>query len=465
MNREPAAHGLLSPPAELVELALARIESSAAFRTSPRHRALLRHMVARVLGNETAALKESVIAIEVFGRPAASFDPKLDTIVRVEARRPRARLCNYYRADGRDTALRIELPVGSYVPLIALREPARHAEGASRRARDLVERGDHFLRQALSKATLEQAVDRFDAALRESPAHAPAYVGLGRAWLNLGTGWYVEPAVACEHAAEALRQALEIDADNAIAHVLLGAIQHQFERDWPAARRSFERALSLAPDTAFVHSAYGCHLFIHHLLDDAERELNVARRLDPQYVNTRIHMINLRIAQGRLDDAVAETEAVRDVAPETMAISGLFALIALLRGESTTAITLYERCCELMPGYPGCFIALAGAEAVAGRQAEADALMAETLARFDNQLISPYVQAIFATRRGPPDAAFALLERAVRERDPNAMQIGHDPSFFAFGDQPQARRSRFDSEGLTGLYAALKGSTSPPLRS
>lgn len=437
MNREPAAHAQLSPPAELVELALARIESSAAFRTSPRHRALLRHMVARVLDNEISALKESVIAIEVFGRPAASFDPKLDTIVRVEARRLRARLSNYYRGDGRDTALRIELPVGSYVPLIAMREPAQHAAGASRRARDLVERGDHFLRQALSKATLELAVDRFDAAVRESPGHAPAYVGLGRAWLNLATGWYVEPAVACEHAAEALRQALEIDAENATAHVLLGAIQHQFERDWPAANRSFERALSLAPDMAFVHSAYGCHLFMHHALDDAERELNVARRLDPQYVNTRIHMINLRIAQGRLDDAIAETEAVNDVAPETMAITGLFALIALVRGEPAAAITLYERCCEVMPEYPGCFIALAGAKAAAGRHGEADVLMADTLARFDRPLISPYVQAIFATHRGLPDSAFALLGRAVRERDPNAMQIGHDPSFTALRDDPR----------------------------
>lgn len=429
MKREPGSADLLSLPAEQVELALARIEHSAAFRGSPRHRALLRHLVARVLDDDLPALKESLIAIEVFGRPAASFDPKLDTIVRVEARRLRARLSSYYSTDGRDTAIRIELPVGSYVPLIASREAAARETGISRRARDLVERGEHYLRQALSKATLEQALERFDAALRESPDHAPTYVGIGRAWLNLATGWYVEPAVASAHAAEALRQALVLDADNAIAHVLLGAIQHQFERDWPAARRSFERALALAPQLAFVHSAYGCHLFIHNALDDAERELLIARRIDPQYVNTRIHMINLRIAQRRLDDATAETEAVRDIAPETMSISGLSALIALLRGNTDAAVALYERGCQVMPEYPGCFIALAGALAVAGRTAEADALVAQTLARFDNNLISPYVQAIFASRRGRHDAAFALLERALRECDPNAMQIAHDPSF------------------------------------
>ncbi|MEO8805211.1 MAG: tetratricopeptide repeat protein [Burkholderiaceae bacterium] len=429
MKREPGTAALLSLPPEQVELALARIEHSAAFRTSPRHRALLRHMVAKVLDDDLPALKESLIAIEVFGRPAASFDPKLDTIVRVEARRLRARLTNYYRSDGRDTPVRIELPVGSYVPLIATREPAQHADGISRRARDLVERGEHYLRQALSKATLEQALERFDAALRESPDHAPTYVGMGRAWLNLATGWYAEPAIASAHAAEALRQALVLHADNAIAHVLLGAIQHQFERDWPTARRSFERALALAPQTAFVHSAYGCHLFMHNALDDAERELLIARRIDPQYVNTRIHMINLRIAQRRLDDAAAEIEAVHDIAPETMAISGLSALIALLRGDTGAAVTLYERGCAVMPEYPGCFIALAGALAVAGRTDEADALVAKTLTRFDNNLVSPYVQAIYAGRRGHPDAAFALLERGLHECDPNMMQLAHDPSF------------------------------------
>jgi hypothetical protein len=123
MKREPSTPERLSLPAEQIELALARIENSDAFRNSPRHRALLRHLVARSLEADHAALKETVIAVEVFGRSAARFDPKLDTIVRVEARRLRARLSDYYRTDGRDTALRIQLPVGSYVPLIAEREP------------------------------------------------------------------------------------------------------------------------------------------------------------------------------------------------------------------------------------------------------------------------------------------------------------------------------------------------------
>ena len=436
MNRESGQADLLLPP-EQIELALARVEDSAAFRGSARHRALLRHLVSRALQDDHAALKETVIAVEVFGRPASSFDPRLDTIVRVEARRLRARLSNYYRTDGRHSPIRIELPVGSYVPLIATREPPEHVDSTTRRARDLVERGEHFLRQPLSRATLELAIERFDLALRESPTHVAALVGLGRAWHNLATAWYVAPSIGSEHAAEALRSALAFDPGHATAHALIGAIQHQFEHDWPAAERSFRQALALAPQQAFVHSAYGCHLSLHGALVAAERELLLARRIDPQYVNARSHMVNLRIAQRRYDDAQSELDALEDLAPGNMGIAGLAGAIAMYRGDAQAAVRHYERACAAMPDHAACFIVLAGAHALAGRPDKADALLAQTLQRHDPAFISPYVLALFHARRGSRDAAFEQLERAVRERDPYAVQIVLEPGFEPLHDDPR----------------------------
>ena len=437
MKRDPYTPAHISLPPEQVEFALARIEHSASFRGTARHQALLRHLVSRVLGGEHLSLKESVIAVEVFGRAAASFDPQRDSIVRVEARRLRARLARYYRTDGRDAPIRIELPVGSYVPLIANREPATSQAAATRHARDLMERGEHYLHQPLTRESLEAALARFDECVRESPTYVPAYVGMGRAWLNLATGWYRDPKVASEHAAEALRQAITLDPDHAVAHVLLGAIQHQFERDWPAAQRNFKRALALAPKQAFVHSAYGSHLIIHGALDDAERELLQARELDPLYINTRSHMVNLRLAQGRLGDAQAELFAIRDISPTTMPIAGLLGAIAMFRRDPEAAVRHYSHACELSPEHGACFIALAGAHAMAGRTDMADALLAETLQRFDPRSISPYVLAIFETRQGRSGAAFALLERAQDECDPSAMQIVVDPSFEGLRSDPR----------------------------
>jgi Tfp pilus assembly protein PilF len=424
-------------PHEHIELMLAAVEAGAAFRSSPRHRALLRFMVEHMIAGDLASLKETVIAIAVFGRSAARFDPKQDSIVRVEARRLRGRLGAYYAGEGRDATLRIELPVGSYVPSLRARPTQAPADEAMKKALGLIERGEHFLRQALSKQTLETALARFDEALREAPNLAAAYVGAGRAWFNLATGWHHEPKVAAEHAAEALRRGLALEPGNAIAHALLGAIQNQFERDWPAARRSFERAVSLAPQQAFVHSAYGAHLYMRADFEHADRELALARRLDPQYVNSRAHLINLRIAQGRPDEAALEIEAMRDIAPNSIAANGLAGVLAMARGDAAAAAAFYALLCEMAPDNAGCFACLAGAQAAAGERELAEATLADMHERFADRIVSPYVLAVVATHCGRHDDAFALLARADGDRDPSALEIPFDVSFDALHDDPR----------------------------
>jgi tetratricopeptide (TPR) repeat protein len=422
-------------PPDQIDSALARIVASAPFHRSPRHQRLLRHLVANALAGNARALKEALVAHEVFGRPLASFDPARDTIVRVEARRLRQRLERYYATEGRDDRLEIRLPVGSYVPAIFRRET--HSPAATRRAQDLTERGEYLLRQPLSQANLEQARERFDAALHESPAYVPALVGLGRAWFNLAIGWYVEPRPAAEHAAEALRHALALDAGHAVAHALLGAIKHQFEYDWPAARANFERAVALAPDQAFVHSAYGCHLYSRGEFDAAERELKIARRLDPHYANARMHMVNLRIAQGRLADAQAEVDALLDIAPDNMPALGLRGLIAQLRGDAAAAVALFRRVCELAPDHPNAHASLASALALAGDRAGAEAVLQELTRRFGHATLSPYVLAIAAVRSGRVDDAFALLEDGLARHDPSMMLLRTDPCFAGLHADPR----------------------------
>ena len=110
----------MSPTPEEVRNALARVVESPGFVSAGRLAPFLSFVVERALSGEP--IKESILGVEVFGRPA-DYDPRLDPIVRVEARRLRSRLAEYYDGPGAGDPVRIDLPKGTYVPAFATRAP------------------------------------------------------------------------------------------------------------------------------------------------------------------------------------------------------------------------------------------------------------------------------------------------------------------------------------------------------
>jgi tetratricopeptide (TPR) repeat protein len=85
------------------------------FASAERNARFLSYVVESALEGKTSEIKETVVATEVYGR-ANNYDPKADSIVRVEATRLRQKLRSYYENEGRHAPIRISLPSGSYVP-------------------------------------------------------------------------------------------------------------------------------------------------------------------------------------------------------------------------------------------------------------------------------------------------------------------------------------------------------------
>src|SRR5262245_43536961 len=108
---------------------LVRVLSSASFARSERQSRFLRFLVGRHLEGGDTELKESLIAVEGFGRKP-EYDPKRDSIVRTEAVRLRARLSKYYAGEGSRDPVIIELPKGAYKPVF--RQPDSAGEGTAR---------------------------------------------------------------------------------------------------------------------------------------------------------------------------------------------------------------------------------------------------------------------------------------------------------------------------------------------
>jgi hypothetical protein len=100
---------------EAVREQLERILASPLFRNSKRYPSLLRYVVEQALDGHASELKERTLGIEVFGR-TPDYDTNVDPVVRISAAEIRKRIAQYYHEPGHDDELRIDLPLGSYVP-------------------------------------------------------------------------------------------------------------------------------------------------------------------------------------------------------------------------------------------------------------------------------------------------------------------------------------------------------------
>lgn len=112
---------------------LEKILAHGLFLRSERMGRFLRFAVERTLEGKAEELKEYLIGVEVFDRKD-NYDPRVDPIVRVEARRLRSKLKAYYESEGREDLIVIEFPRGSYAPQIrsvaqASPSPARASAG------------------------------------------------------------------------------------------------------------------------------------------------------------------------------------------------------------------------------------------------------------------------------------------------------------------------------------------------
>ena len=109
-----------------VRLQLDRVLASETFAGAARLSRFLRFVVERTLAGEGDGLKEYTIGVEVFDRPA-DYDPRTDSIVRVEAARLRAKLAEYYGGPGAADPVIIQVRKGGYAPDFAERvaAPAR----------------------------------------------------------------------------------------------------------------------------------------------------------------------------------------------------------------------------------------------------------------------------------------------------------------------------------------------------
>lgn len=114
--------GLREEPAGLAAAAQ-RVLASTTFSRAPRLREFLSFVVRCALENRQHEVNEYSLGVQVFGK-SPNYNPSLDNIVRVTARQLRQKLNEYYSSEGVADPWRLEIPKGSYGPVVAPNVPS-----------------------------------------------------------------------------------------------------------------------------------------------------------------------------------------------------------------------------------------------------------------------------------------------------------------------------------------------------
>jgi len=141
-------------------------------------------------------------------------------------------------------------------------------------------KGLYFLNRR-TPAGFGQAVECFQEAIKKNPKYAPAYAGLANTY-TLMSGYSLLPGseYMAQARAAALR-ALELNDKLPEAHTALALVVQNYDWDWQTAEKEFKRAIVLNPNYATAHHWYAEHLGYRARFEEAFKESDEAKRLDP----------------------------------------------------------------------------------------------------------------------------------------------------------------------------------------
>jgi tetratricopeptide (TPR) repeat protein len=154
------------------------------------------------------------------------------------------------------------------------------ASPSSYEAYDLYLKGRYFWNKR-TRQGFQQAIDYFQQAVSKDTNYARAYAGLADSYALMSSYGFASPNDLMPKARAAALRSMQIDDGLAEAHTSLALITENFDWDWQTAEREFRRAIQLDPNYATAHQWYAECLSFQGSFDEALRESERARQLDP----------------------------------------------------------------------------------------------------------------------------------------------------------------------------------------
>jgi TolB-like protein/DNA-binding winged helix-turn-helix (wHTH) protein/Tfp pilus assembly protein PilF len=304
--------------------------------------------------------------------------------------------------------------------------PQYEAESARMRpqnpvAYDLYLHGRFYWNQR-TPAALLQSIDYLNKAVAADPSFAQAYAGLADAY-NIGIIIGAIPAQrSSPQARAAATKALELDPSLADAHAALAMEMSHYEFDLPGARREFQKAIALNPNSAYVHLFYsGGYLMPMGRKAEAIAEMKEAVELDPLSLPINNFLGETYELAGAFPEAYRQYQRTIAMDPDFPLVHAYLAELLEIMGKLDDAVLEREKS-DLLSG-------VSERESADKAARLTSALKASGAAGFWKELLAQDLRAQQGTNSGfdaiaqdyamagDRDHAFEWLEKSIQARE------------------------------------------------
>jgi TolB-like protein/Tfp pilus assembly protein PilF len=331
-------------------------------------------------------------------------------------------LLGLQRKIAQEIADEIQTSLGGRKPVKA--SNASPASLESYEAYDLYLKGQYFW----NKRTVEgfqHAIDYYQQAIAKDPNSARAYAGLADTYALLGPSRALPQREFMPKARAAALRALEIDDSLPEAHTALALIVQNYDWDWQTSEKEFRRAIELNPNYATAHHWYAEHLAWRGRFEEALRESERARQLDPLSLIIATDNGAILYYSRQYDRAIAQFGAVREMDPQFWR-AGLMVFAYAQKGMFTEALKEVE---GKNPKGPYDFATLAYIYGRSGHRTQAQLALGKLEQLNPRHALdpAPFIRAYIGM--GDKDRAFAWLEKASLQRGNVMVTLQVDPLY------------------------------------
>jgi TolB-like protein/Tfp pilus assembly protein PilF len=296
-------------------------------------------------------------------------------------------------------------------------------------------RGRHLWNRRTEEG-MRQSIAQYEEAIRHYPDYAMAYAGIADSYVMLACRGMMSAKETFRKARAAARKALELDGELGEAHGSLAHVRlHDW--DWEDLDQDFQRAIELHPALPIVYYWYGEFLMSVGRPEDAIAVTRTAQRADPlsPVLGASLGMI-LYLAR-RYAEAAEVLQRAQDLEPQHFLPHLRLGLVRLQQQHYAEAIEELQTAARLANHSTETLAALGTAYAAAGTSGEARRIAAELEQCQPEHYVLPYNIAKIYAALGEKDPAFAWLERAYQEGNPDLIELNTEPVLDGLRSEPR----------------------------